>query len=193
MLTRTHAWCLSLLLAMLAGCHTLPPPAPTGGWEARRQQLQGLAAWQLDGRAAVALGAQGWQANLDWRQDGAYAELHLAGPLGIGAQVIRQTPSGFSVNGAAPSSAAVAQLQQQLGFDLPVAQLRFWLLGIPDPGAPFELSRNEQDRAQHIDQAGWSIDYERYLTVASDVLPGRVILNRDAVRVRIVIDHWEVP
>ena len=193
MLAHRHAWCLSVLLAMLAGCHAAPPPMPAGGWEARRQHLQTLQAWQLDGRAAVALGTQGWQANLDWRQDGGYAELHLTGPLGIGAQVIRQTPSGFSVNGAPPSSAAIAQLQQQLGFDLPVAQLRFWLLGIPDPSAPFDLARNEQDRAQHIAQSGWSIDYERYLAAAGDVLPGRVVLNRESVRVRIIIDHWEVP
>jgi outer membrane lipoprotein LolB len=180
------------LLALSACVTTRPPLKAAGEWSMRAQTLQHANSWTLDGRAAVAAGTQGWQASLDWRQRDASSELHLAGPLGIGAQVIKQTPSGISLNGAAPSDAALSQLQDRLGFALPIDELRFWLLGVPDPGSTFELTRNDQDRAQHLNQSGWSIVYDRYVAAGGDVLPAHIVLTRGDVRVRVVVDHWDV-
>ncbi len=140
--------------------------------------------------AAAALGQQGWQASLDWRQSGRSSDVHLAGPLGVGATEVKVTPAGLSLNGAAPSDAVVAQLQDRLGFDLPLDNLRFWLLGIPDPSAPFELTRNAQDRAQRLSQAGWTIDYDEYMPANGDLLPKRLVLTRADARVRIAVDRW---
>ena len=98
--------------------------------------MQHANTWQLDGRAAAAFGRQGWQASLDWRQRGDETEAHLSGPFGVGALVLKMTPAGLSLNGAPPSDAVVAQLQDRLGFELPLDNLRYWLLGIPDPNSP---------------------------------------------------------
>ena len=105
--------------------------------------------------------------------------MHLAGPFGIGALVLKQAPGGLSLNGAPPSDAVLLQLQEQLGFDLPLDNLHFWLLGVPDPATTFELTRNDQDRAKQLSQAGWSIVYDRYMPVEGDLLPARLILSRD--------------
>jgi outer membrane lipoprotein LolB len=167
-------------------------PAPAAsGWEGRVGYLQRLSAWQLDGRAAVAVGTQGWQATLDWREQGESAEVHLSGPFGVGAMVLRRTPQGLSLNGAPPSAAVLAQLQERLGFELPIDRLRFWLLGVPDPSAAFELKRNDQDRALQLTQADWTIDYDRYMPNDGDVLPAHMVLSREGVRVRIAVDHWD--
>ncbi len=177
--------------AVLAGCATTRPTLAPAAWEQRLSELQHASAWQLDGRAAVALGQQGWQASLDWRQRGEASEVRLAGPFGAGALTLGVTPEGLSLNGAPPSDAVVAQLQERLGFDLPLDNLRFWLLGIPDPSSAFELTRNEQDRALHLAQSGWNIEYDRYMPNSGDLLPARLVLSRADARVRIVIDHWE--
>jgi outer membrane lipoprotein LolB len=176
-------------LAACATTRTVPPP-PSVNWDQRVSTLQKAGAWQLDGRAAVALGTQGWQAALNWREADDAAEVHLSGPLGIGAVVLKQTPAGLSLNGAPPSEAVLAQVQDKLGFDLPIDDLHFWLLGVPNPGSSFELSRNDQDRAKSLSQGGWTVAYDRYSPVAGDVLPTRLVLSRGDVRVRIVIDHW---
>ena len=180
--------------AALSACVT-PRPAigPALPWDQRLIQLQHAGAWSLDGRAAVAVGTQGWQASLNWRQRGSDAVLHLSGPLGVGALVIEQTPAGLSLNGAPPSAAVLAQLQERLGFDLPLSTLRFWLLGVPDPRSPFDLARNDQDRVRQLTQDGWSVAYDRYLPVAGDSLPTRLVLSRDTVKVKIAVDHWENP
>jgi outer membrane lipoprotein LolB len=178
--------------AVLCACVTTrQAPPPAAGWEQRAGDLQKAAAWQLDGRAAVAVGTQGWQAALNWQQRGDSAEVHLSGPFGVGALVLKRTPDGLSLNGAPPSDAVLTQLQERLGVDLPFDHLRFWLLGVPDPGAAFELKRNGQDRALQLTQGDWSIDYDRYMPVGGDVLPARLVLNREGVRVRIAVDRWE--
>jgi outer membrane lipoprotein LolB len=152
--------------------------------------LQKAAAWQLDGRAAGAVGAQGWQATLNWRQHGELSEVHLSGPFGVGALVLKRSPDGLSLNGAPPSDTVLTQLQERLGFELPLDRLRYWLLGVPDPGAAFDLKRNGQDRAAQLTQDGWSIGYDRYMAVAGDSLPALVVLSREGVRVRIAVDRW---
>jgi outer membrane lipoprotein LolB len=179
-------------LVALSACVSTRVQQPPGEWAVRAATLQHAEAWTLQGRAAVAAGTQGWQASLDWRQSAASSELHLSGPLGIGAQQITQTPNGLSINGAAPSAAALAQLQERLGFELPIDDLRYWLLGVPDPNGTFDLQRNDQGRAQHLVQAGWSIDYDRYMAASGDVLPAHIVLTRGDVRVRIVVDHWDL-
>jgi outer membrane lipoprotein LolB len=181
-------------LIVLSACATRTPregaPLSASEWSTRAQALQHAKIWTLEGRAAVAAGAQGWQASLGWHQSDASSELQLAGPLGIGAQVVKRTPNGISINGAAPSASALSQLQERLGFSLPIDDLRFWLLGVPNPSSAFELQRNDQDRALHLTQSDWNIDYDRYMASGGDLLPAHIVLTRDDVRVRIVVDHW---
>jgi outer membrane lipoprotein LolB len=177
--------------AVLGGCATQHPAVAPAPWDQRSTELQQAGAWQLDGRAAAALGSHGWQASLDWRQRGEASQVHLAGPFGAGALTLEMTPAGLSLNGAPPSDAVVAQLEDRLGFELPLEHLRYWLLGVPDPRLVFELTRNEQDRARHLDQGGWNIDYDRYLPSQGDLLPARLVLTRADARVRIAVDHWQ--
>jgi len=181
-------------VAVLAACATTRQASVPAAWAQRMDHLQRSDAWQLEGRAAVAVGAQGWQASLNWRQLGpAASEVHLAGPFGVGALVLTETPDGVSLNGAPPSDAVAVQLRERLGFELPLNDLRYWLLGVPDPGASFDVSRNDQDRARQLSQSGWTVDYDRYLPVGGDWLPGHLVLSREGVRVRIAIDHWVGP
>jgi outer membrane lipoprotein LolB len=186
------------LLLLLSACATTrhapsPVVTPATDWDERVTVLQSLDRWSFSGRAAVALGTQGWQASLDWHQRAAVSEAHLAGPLGLSATQLKLTPEGLSVNGGQSGPDALAQLQERLGFDLPLANLRYWVLGVPAPGEPSELVQNSEGRAQELRQAGWTIAYDRYLAVGGDVLPTRLLLTRDLVRVRIVIDHWDLP
>lgn len=186
-----HALTLIGCCALAACATTRTVAPPSAEWERRAGELQSASDWQLNGRAAVAFGTQGWQATLTWRQADNSAEVHLSGPFGIGALVLKQTPEGLSLNGAPPSDAVESLVREKLGFDLPIENLHYWLLGVPNPTSTFDLSRNDQDRAKVLSQAGWNISYDRYTPVTGDVLPSRLVLTAGDVRVRIVIDHWD--
>jgi outer membrane lipoprotein LolB len=106
--------------------------------------------------------------------------------------MLKRSPEGLSLNGAPPSDAVLAQLQDRLGFTLPIDQLRYWLLGVPQPGAPFDVKRNDQERASQLIQGDWTIDYDRYMPVDGDVLPAHLVLNREGVRVRFAAERWQL-
>jgi outer membrane lipoprotein LolB len=190
-----------LLAALfLAGCATLRPPAPptvpsaaAPAWEARVAGLQAWTAWDLEGRAAVAYGKQGWQASLAWKQSGPVSDVHLAGPLGLAASELSLTPGGLAVNGGPPNPDVLNQIQSKLGFPLPIEALRYWLLGVPDPGSAAVVTRNANDRAQQLSQADWLIEIDRYMPVEGDVLPAHLVLTHEDVRIRIAVEHWQVP
>lgn len=180
-----------LLAALLASCASVPPPMHPAGWTERAQLLQRIDDWDLQGRAAVAIGSRGWQASVDWRQHANDSVVHLAGPLGIGASVLALGPDGLSVNGSPPSPRGVAIMEQRLGFAMPVANLRYWLLGVPDPAGPSSLRFNAQDRVSRLEQAGWTVDFLRYRVYAGDWLPALLVLRSEGVRIRIVVDRWQ--
>src|SRR6185312_15924710 len=121
------------LITALAGCRTapvLPPAAPAPGWEAQRAALQARMHFELKGRVAVAAAGEGFNANLHWTQDGARSFVTLQGPLGVGGAQV--TADGERLD----SQAAHAALAARLGFDPPLAALRYWVLGVPDPQSP---------------------------------------------------------
>lgn len=176
--------------ALLCACSTLRLPMHPAGWSERLGDLQHSDRWDMHGRAAVVIGSRGWQASVDWQQRRRSTVVHLAGPLGIGATVLRLDRDGLSVNGSAPSPSGVDAMQERFGFELPVAQLRYWLLGVPDPDSQAAVRFNTDGRASQLIQAGWTVDFLRYRESRGDWLPGLLVLNGEGVRVRIVIDRW---
>ena len=184
-------------LAALAACRSVPPRAAPTSWEVRRPQLQALVHFELRGRVAVAAAGEGFNANLRWIQQGAHAQLTLEGPLGVGgAQVIAAgdeltlvTPHGEQLDNAA----AHAELAARLGFDPPLSSLRYWVLGVPDPAQPStEALDASQQRLAALTQSGWHIDYVSYGLAGDGSLPARLTLQRDAVRVRLLVDDWRL-
>lgn len=184
---------LLLCAVLLYACVGTPTQSlPKKVWSERMQELQAAQQWDLQGRAAGAVGAQGWQASLEWRQDSQVADVRLAGPLGAGAVAFRLSPQGMQLNGASVDTDPNAFLQQRLGFTPPFDNLRFWLLGVPNPQQPFEFTANAAERAAQITQDGWIIDYGDYMRIGADWLPKRFSLHRDQVRVRIAVDRWNI-
>ncbi|HYB66505.1 MAG TPA: lipoprotein insertase outer membrane protein LolB [Steroidobacteraceae bacterium] len=193
----SRAWgAAAAALLALAGCRTLPPPAPAAPpWDTRRPELQAREHFELKGRVAVAAGSQGFNARLRWAQDGGRAQVALEGPLGAGAVHIDTHGSDLDITTASgarlTSAAARAELSARLGFDPPLASLRYWILGVPDPASPADETLDPaRQHLTRLEQQGWRIDYGSYVAVGSEWLPGRLTLERADVRVKLLVDDW---
>ena len=193
---------LALALALvfaLAGCQTVPvSPAPSVSWSVRRPELQTLGRFGLNGRVAVAVGNQGFNAGLRWMQSAAVTNLTLTGPLGAGGVEVTADEGELSVvtsNGKRLGNAAArTQLEDKLGFEPPLASLRYWVLGVPDPdpSKPASVQLDSQQRVTQLTQDGWQIDYTGYMPVGAEWLPRLLTLRRQDVRVRMVVDGWQL-
>jgi outer membrane lipoprotein LolB len=185
-------------LVALGGCRSAPPLVPAGeSWQVRRAQLQAREHFEFKGRVAVAAAGEGFNASLRWIQDGARSQLTLEGPMGVGGAQISASGNELTLvtsrGEQLDSDAAHAQLAQRLGFDPPLSSLRYWMLGVPDPAQPAteELDQGQQ-RLSGLTQAGWHISYSSYDASGGEALPTRLSLQRDAVRVRVLVDAWQL-
>lgn len=191
------AVCGVAALSLLTSCRTVPVtgPAPVP-WDERRPQLQARQHFELGGRVAIASGDQGFNASLHWIQSDSRSQVTLQGPLGVGGVRISASgddfiivnPDGVSLD----KEAARAELKERLGFEPPIARLRYWIQGVPDPAAPaHEQLDSAQQRLASLEQDGWRIDYTSYNAVRGEWLPARLSMQRDSVRLRLLIDEWQ--
>ena len=183
------AWAALVGLA-LAGC-AAPPRAPEG---AASPDPAILSRWTASGRMAVAAGNDGGSGSFDWAQDGATSRLDLRGPLGSGAVRLVVTPEALSLADGSgrvlDADLASADLRARLGADLPWGQLRYWLLGLPAPGAEATVRDQGEAPWRVIEQAGWRLAYDSFAVVEGLNLPRRLSVVQGEVRVRVIIDEW---
>jgi outer membrane lipoprotein LolB len=189
---------LAALIAMAllaAGCVSVPRrPSPSAPWPESRARLQSLASFGLKGKVGVAAGSEGFNASLQWDQQGARSAVALEGPLGIGGVHIVAEGTTLNVRDSRgqelDSDAARQELDTKLGFDPPLASLRYWVLGVPDPAQPSSETLGSDQRLAALDQDGWHIVYAGYMQANGDWLPQRLTLTRGNVRVRLVVNSW---
>jgi outer membrane lipoprotein LolB len=191
----------SVALLMLAGCHTVPPPAPIIGpgadapWSEQRAGLEKLDRFTLAGRVAVAANGQGFSGNLRYQQQQQKSDMALDGPLGMGGLRVAldgetlsiSTSRGDQLNGLE----ARAELERRLGFALPLAQLRWWLLGIPAPG---EASLNQDAGSGEIHgflQNGWQVNIDARSPALGFALPQKLTATREGARLKLLVESWQ--
>jgi len=170
-------------------------PVEAQSWDARRAELQARESFSLAGRVAVAAGQEGFNARLRWEQSGTASDVALDGPLGAGG--VRITSDGEQLRVATSrgeqldADAARAEIARRIGFAPPLASLRYWVLGVPDPATPAKEVLDDQARLASLEQDGWRIDYGGYAAVDGRWLPQRLTLNRDDLRVKLLVDRWQ--
>jgi len=187
------------VLVLASGCATLPPAPATGDWPARRAALQALPAWTLDGRIAVAAGEKGFSGGFDWAQDGERADIELAGPMGgarlrihvDGATIAVTDDRGNLYSGEEAERFVADRIGP--GGKLPVAQMRYWLVGAPAPGAPHEEAIGADQRLAELSQSSWQVRYDSYKSVGNLDLPARLEMTTEGLRLRVVVSSWRLP
>lgn len=184
-------------LLLFSGCATLPPPGAAGSWTERRAELQALQSWALDGRVAVATADEGFSGGLTWHQNGTQGEINLRGLLGGTAMSIRLDGDEMTVTDASGTSiagtAAREYVATEFGAPLPVAELRYWLVGVPAPGLGYQETLGGDGRLAGLEQAGWELRYSRYTAVGRLALPARIEIMSESARLRLVVSSWRLP
>jgi outer membrane lipoprotein LolB len=170
-------------------------PGADAPWPQQRAALEKLERYSLNGRVAVAANGQGFSASLRYEQMPRSSNLALDGPLGIGGlRVLLEgeelqiaTSRGEKLDG----EAARAELERRLGFALPLAELRWWLLGIPAPG---ETAVNQDAGTGEIHdfmQAGWRVSINSRAAGLGFSLPQRLTAEREGARLKLLVERWQ--
>ncbi len=185
---------------LCTACATqVPRPVPVDPQvqASRHQALLAMDAWQAHGRIAVRAGNEGWSAGFDWQQAGKDYRIQLRGPFGQGALELKGDTRSVRLTRAGQPSVFArdpeALLEQQSGWRLPVTGLVSWLRGLPDDRGNAVSQRDAAGRLVSLLQRGWQIDYSEYRHYGDYSLPTRLVLQRAGLRVKVLIDNWELP
>ncbi|MGA7965901.1 MAG: lipoprotein insertase outer membrane protein LolB [Gammaproteobacteria bacterium] len=182
---------------LLAGCASIVHPGGVpnqAAWQARETRLARLDHWHLEGRIGVTTPQRGGSASFDWQQNGMRMTLLFSGPFGLGAVKLWGTANEMHVKDAKGhtwvSYAPRQALESTLGWPLPVGSLRYWVLGLPAPGADHALRIGSHGLLRGLQQQGWSVHYEAYLRQAGLLLPQRLLITRGATRIKLLVSQW---
>ncbi len=163
-------------------------------WESRQKILVGVDEWEFAGRIGVSAGDDGFNGQLRWRQDGVVFRARINGPLGVGTVFINGDRREITVTDrdgvVTELHDAEVELRQMYGWTIPVASLRFWVLGIPDPASPAETEFGEDGQLSKLRQQNWEVDITQYAQGGGQLMPRRLTAVNDDVKIRLVIDSW---
>lgn len=150
----------------------------------------------VSGRIAVRDGNESWHANILWEQTPERYAISVIAPLGGGTfqlegdrrRVVLRTPEdGVYVAGDPDSLMA-----EVLGLQIPVSGMRYWILGIPHPGAATEYDLDPWGRLKMLRQSKWVVDFLRYRESGEHELPDKVFMRNDRFEVRLVVSEWSM-
>ncbi len=187
---------LTLLILAITGC------AVQGGvdlpeltdWETRTRILAGLDDWEFKGRIGVSASGEGFNGKLRYSQNDEDFRATVSGPLGFGTIRIEGDGRQVTVTDKDGEEWMLpdpeVDLQVMYGWTIPVASLRYWALGIPDPAELAFTDFDEEGRLTSLEQGNWHVQIGKYRDGGGQLLPRKLTAVSGDNKVRLVIDNW---
>jgi outer membrane lipoprotein LolB len=185
---------LGVMALLLAGCAIAPVESVPG--PSRAANPDQLTQWIAKGRIALTSQGEGGSGSFVWQQRSERTELAVRGPLGAGGLSVVTDGDSLQLDDGSgqpiDGDAARLALEQRLGTRLPLAELRYWMLGVPAPEANGPVQR-ASGAVPGFTQGGWVVSYEAFREAGPWSLPARLTATTGDARVRIVVDDWQLP
>lgn len=164
--------------------------------QAREAALSGRAHWSLAAHIGVSNERDSGSGELDWHQDGDAYTFTVRAPVTGKTWKLSGEDGHAKLEGveSSPIGADDAEklLRERVGWDVPLAALRAWVLGLRAPAAPARVSYAESGLPAKIEQSGWSVEYRDWYTDRNPPLPKRVFATRGATRVKMAIESFDI-
>ena len=194
---KVRAFAVHLFVTTLvSACTAVPPPAnENSDWAHQREQLQNFDSWGLRGRVNVRYDNESHTPRINWLQQNVEYHIRLWGTFNAGNTQIVGRPGYVSLENDGETvyaSSPEELILRQMGYELPISQLNYWIKGLPSPDSSFQLSFNELNQLTTIEQADWTINLSDMRQYGQVSLPRRVELTRprNDIRLRFIGLNW---
>lgn len=188
-----------LMILILSSCAITPKP-PSGEhyltWSARQQQLSSIQSWNLQGTASIKNTNQSVVTHVNWQQSNNDFILNVTSQLNIGGikitgnndQVTLWRSSTNKITAKTPEKL----MYQELGWSLPISNLRYWVLGLPAPKSDYKTQFDTFNHLAYLQQQGWQITYANFVAINGIDLPSTILLKNTNLQIKIVIKEWQL-
>lgn len=188
-------YCRLILLAAVAGlgacAHQAPRPAgPAYQWLAPQSVPK---AWSFDARLAVSNGKDGGSGRLHWEQLGEFYTISLRAPISGQSWLLSGDRSHARLEGVRPyavlGASAQEILRRELGWELPVGEMKSWLFGVGFSQAA-AIEADASGKPTSVLDGAWQITYRDWRDVSGVSVPSRVVAKNPPYQVRMAIQRW---
>lgn len=151
----------------------------------------------LVGRLVVNARQHRFSGGIRWRHTGKSDEIYLFSPLGQVVAEIFRDQAGVRLVTSEPAIYQAQNVEyltsQVLGWELPLAGMRFWVRGAHFPGTIAEKDLDKNERTVAIRQDGWQVVYRNYYPEQEgvSVLPKLLEFSRPDVKMKLLVDQWQ--
>lgn len=162
---------------------------------ARERTLAHADHWVLQGRLGVSDGRDGGSGSFSWTQDGNRFQFVLRAPITGKSFRLSGGPDGALLEGLEPGPLhgpdAETLMRKALGWEVPLGDLRAWVLGLRADSGPAELSFGADRLPSLLQQDGWAVDYREWDTSRQPPLPKKVYAGKSPYKVKLSIESWQ--
>jgi outer membrane lipoprotein LolB len=191
-------------LLLLTSCAVKPiQKEARPDWQSRQAALAKIDSWKMHARIGLRGNDNNGSASLIWEESPELRKLRLLGPLGGGLILLKQDETGVTIQDSKGkvrySPDPVELIYRVTGWTIPVSGLRWWLLGLVEPGSKAETTTDAEHRLATVQQAGWKVLLANYSQFGSHELPTSIVLETVAdredaryVRVKVIVKDWKI-
>lgn len=189
------------LALLIAGCAGLGPQESVEGsgnaegWKAHKAQISTVDGWQISGKIGIQAPQDSGSGTLFWLQRQDYFDIRLSGPLGRGATRLTGRPEAVALEvagqGRYEADSPEALVESQLGWQLPVSNLLWWVRGLPSPDSRSRIQLDADGRLARLQQDGWDVEYLGYSEEDGYSLPSRIKLAGRDLKITLVVKDWQ--
>jgi outer membrane lipoprotein LolB len=200
----TIALFLSAAVLLLGACASKPiKMEEDSDWQSRQAALADIDNWKMHARIGLRGMDRSGSASLIWVETPELRNLRLLGPLGGGLVLLQQDAAGVSIQDSRGrvwhAQDAGELIYQVTGWQIPVSGLRWWLLGLTEPGSKAESSLDSAHRLVSVQQAGWKVSLDKYALFGDHELPTSIVMetmadreDRRYIRVKVIVKEFEL-
>ena len=192
---------ISTFALLLAGCAGLGPqesvegPGNVEDWKAHKAHISEIDGWQISGKIGIQAPQDSGSGTLFWLQRQGYFDIRLSGPLGRGATRLTGRPDAVALEvagqGRFEAESPEALVESQLGWQLPVSHLLYWVRGLPAPDSRSRIALDPNGRLASLQQDGWDVQYLGYTEEDGYTLPNRIKLAGRDLKITLVVKDWQ--
>ncbi|KFD18667.1 outer membrane lipoprotein [Tatumella ptyseos ATCC 33301] len=201
---RRGAFLLPLASLLLSACATLPSQGPgkspdSPQWKQHVNEVKQVQAFQTRGAFAYISQRQNVYARYNWQQSASDRyRLILTNPLGSTEMQLDtqgQTVQLVDNNGKRYTSNNASKMISELtGMNIPLENLRQWMLGLPGTADSFTLNDHYQLRTATYQQDGqtWHVTINDYKQDVTPALPADLELTAGDLKIKLRMDSWKL-
>ena len=162
--------------------------------DSRRQKLRAIKNFQALGAISITTPQKTYLVNYVWRQQGSSYWIKLTSSLNAVSYEIFGNSRRVTLRRARQRDVSAHSvnvlLQRELGYSLPLAGLRYWILGLPASGE-FTSSNDKYGHLYKLQQQGWRINYLLYQSYDGMDLPRLMRISGHDLQIKLVIKKWQ--